>query len=499
MNKKVLLCAVVALVVILTAILVACSGGKTYSVDIEGIDGASLTDAGTYISSDAGSGTVISPVKEGAEASYDLILPNYYDPATVSLTVDGQEIPYTLNPNYDETASLTDYQVALTFTVTGTNKNIIVKVAAEERKVDFVFKLAEGAEIINREILADFTIADKFTALEAVTAENGKTLSYTRSELYALSNEVSIKSGKSIGYYELSVYDSIEDKQYNFIENNDGRTVNAIIDSDKHNYSIMLEVDGATINNRVKEVYIYPNAVGYKSWYVNSVAGAIAECVVSGDGGMTFAANENKSVTITLKEIAGVDYSDAKVFVNDTELKKNASGAYVIEAGKAPIEYVNVNESTEYISTVFNITVTGVDMSGAEGVKTFTYEPYADGECKYEMFQGYYYCEGNIAWYTENEYGYYGNATLNISRADNEIVLPSVITITGENFSVTINVAEHLPLQPSESMQAEIYRDNSKSLVVLAYYDGQGTAMSDINSLLVEIEADDNYTVSFGK
>ena len=91
------------------------------------------------------------------------------------------------------------------------------------------------------------------------------------------------------------------------------------------------------MNNLVKEVYIYPQNVSYESWYVNSETGSVADCVVSGDGNSTFAASDNRTVTITLKKGEGADLSGAKVFVNDTELKKNASGEYVIEAGKSPI------------------------------------------------------------------------------------------------------------------------------------------------------------------
>ena len=127
-----------ALAVMLTAILAACSG-NTYQASVEGIDGASISDVGKE--------GVISAIKEGGSASSDLGLPNKYDPATVKLTVDGQPLSYTLNANYDNAAMLNDYQVALTFTVTNVKKNIVVKVSAEERKADFVFKLAEGASV----------------------------------------------------------------------------------------------------------------------------------------------------------------------------------------------------------------------------------------------------------------------------------------------------------------------------------------------------------------
>ena len=83
MKKKILLCAVIALAVMLTAILAACSG-NTYQASVEGIDGAAISDAGKE--------GVISAIKEGGSASYDLTLPNKYDPATVKLTVDGQPL-----------------------------------------------------------------------------------------------------------------------------------------------------------------------------------------------------------------------------------------------------------------------------------------------------------------------------------------------------------------------------------------------------------------------
>lgn len=486
MKKKILLCTVIALAVLLTAIMVACSG-NTYQASVEGIDGASISDVGKE--------GVISAIKEGGSASYDLWLPNKYDPATVKLTVDGQPISTTLNTQYDNNADMSGKQIALTFTVTNVKKNIVVKVSAEERKVDFVFKLAEGASVMNRDILADFRIADKFTALEAVSAVNGKTLSFTCSELDALAEGISITSGRSIGHYEL--YNSSDDEPGWFINGDDGY-IKPVMDSDKHNYSLLLSANGLKLKNLVREIYIYPQNVSYMSWYVSCDAGSVADYVISGDGDTSFVANDNRTVTITLKNAEGADLSGAKVFVNDTELKKNASGAYVIEAGKSPIEYANVDENTAYITTNFDIRVTGVDMSGATGAKTLVYEPFGDG-FEYGITSNFYYSEGNTAWYYENEYGYYENASLDISRTDNDRVLPSVITITGENYSNTIDVKEHLPLLPSGYLQAEIYRDDELGLVILAYYAEPGTAMSDIDMIVVEMKMSENYTVSFAE
>lgn len=486
MKKKILLCAVIALAVMLTAILAACSG-NTYQASVEGIDGASISDVGKE--------GVISAIKEGGSASYDLWLPNKYDPATVKLTVDGQPLSYTLNANYDNAAMLNDYQVALTFTVTNVKKNIVVKVSAEERKADFVFKLAEGASVMNSDILADFRIADKFTALEAVSAVNGKTLSFTSSELDALTSGISITSGKSIGHYEL--YNSLGDEPGWFIEGEDGY-IRPVIDSEKHNYTLLLLTSNLKLNNLVKEVYIYPQNVSYESWYVNSETGSVADCVISGDGNSTFAANDNRTVTITLKNAEGADLSGAKVFVNDTELKKNASGEYVIEAGKSPIEYANVDENTNYITTEFDIRVTGVDMSGATGAKTFTYEPFGDA-FEYDVMSNYYYSEGNTAWYYENVNGYYENASFAMDRFNNDSLLPSVITITGESYSKTIDIKEYLPLTPTGYMQAEIYRDEEAGLTVWVHYSENGTDMSDINRISVEVIMSENYTVSFAE
>ena len=487
MKKKILLCAIIALAAMLTAILAACSGGKTYQASVEGIDGAAISDAGKE--------GVISAIKEGGSASYDLTLPNKYDPATVRLTVDGQPLSYTLNANYDNAAMLNDYQVALTFTVTDVKKNIVVKVSAEERKADFVFKLAEGAAVTNRDILADFRIADKFTALEAVSSESGKTLSFTSSELDALTEGISITSGRSIGHYEL--YNSSDDEPGWFIEGEDGY-IRPVIDSEKHNYTLLLLTSNLKLNNLVKEVYIYPQNVSYESWYVNSETGSVADCVISGDGNSTFAANDDRTVTITLKNVEGADLSNAKVFVNDTELKKNASGEYVIEAGKSPIEYVNVDENTNYITTEFDIRVTGVDMSGATGAKTFTYEPFGDA-FEYDVLSNYYYSEGNTAWYYENVNGYYENASFYMDRFNSDSLLPSVITITGESYSKTIDIKEYLPLQPTGYMQAEIYRDEEAELRVWVHYSENGTDMSDINRISVEVSMRKNYTVSFAE
>ena len=487
MKKKILLCAVIALAVLLTAILAACSGGNTYQATVEGIDCATISDAGKE--------GVISAIKEGGSASYDLWLPNKYDPATVRLTVDGQPISTTLNTQYDNNADLSGVQVALTFTVTDVKKNIVVKVSAEERKADFVFKLAEGAAVTNRDILTDFRIADKFTALEAVSSESGKTLSFTSSELDALTEGISITSGRSIGHYEL--YNSSDDEPGWFIEGEDGY-IRPVIDSEKHNYTLLLLTSNLKLNNLVKEVYIYPQNVSYESWYVNSETGSVADCVISGDGNSTFAANDNRTVTITLKNAEGADLSNAKVFVNDTELKKNASGEYVIEAGKSPIEYVNVGENTNYITTEFDIRVTGVDMSGATGAKTFTYEPFGDA-FEYDVMSNYYYTEGNTAWYYENVNGYYENASFAMDRFNNDSLLPSVITITGESYSKTIDIKEYLPLQPTGYMQAEIYRDEEAGLTVWVHYSENGTDMSDINRISVEVSMRKNYTVSFAE
>ena len=137
-------------------------------------------------------------------------------------------------------------------------------------------------------------------------------------------------------------------------------------------------------------------------------------------------------------------------------------------------------------------------MSGATGAKTFTYEPFGDA-FEYGITSNYYYSEGNTAWYYENEHGYYENASLNISRTDNDAVLPSVITITGENYSKTIDIKESLPLTPTGHMQADIYRDEEAGLTVWVHYSENGTDMSDIDLISVEIEAKDNYTVSFAK
>ena len=487
MKKKILLCAIIALAVMLTAILAACSGGKTYQATVEGIDGATISDAGKE--------GVISAIKEGGSASYDLWLPNKYDPATVRLTVDGQPISTTLNTQYDNNADLSGVQVALTFTVTDVKKNIVVKVSAEERKADFVFKLAEGASVTNRDILADFRIADKFTALEAVSSVNGKTLSFTSSELDALTSGISITSGKSIGHYD--VYNGSNDEPGWFIEGEDGY-IRPVIDSEKHNYTLLLLASNLKLNNLVKEVYIYPQNVSYESWYVNSETGSVADCVISGDGNSTFAANDNRTVTITLKNAEGADLSGAKVFVNDTELKKNASGEYVIEAGKSPIEYANVDENTNYITTEFDIRVTGVDMSGATGAKTFTYEPFGDA-FEYDVLSNYYYSEGNTAWYYENVNGYYENASFAMDRFNNDSLLPSVITITGESYSKTIDIKEYLPLQQTGNMQAEIYRDEEAGLTVWVHYSENGTDMSDINRISVEVIMSENYTVSFAE
>ena len=170
---------------------------------------------------------------------------------------------------------------------------------------------------MNSDILDDFRIADKFTALEAVSAVNGKTLSFTSSELDALTSGISITSGKSIGHYEL--YNSLGDEPGWFIEGEDGY-IRPVIDSEKHNYTLLLLTSNLKLNNLVKEVYIYPQNVSYESWYVNSETGSVADCVISGDGNSTFAANDNRTVTITLKNAEGADLSNAKVFVNATKI-----------------------------------------------------------------------------------------------------------------------------------------------------------------------------------
>lgn len=375
MKKLTILLLSIALVVVLGVLLVACNNNTTYYISTGNDAIAQLCDE------DDTSSLTDNNVKAGGSVTLGVTMYNYYNPDTLKVFANGTEVAFTKSANYDNSAILSETQLVGTVTFTNVTADIDVTFECEEKQMTFSFANQSEEQVSGA--LAEFRLPDGSTMRTAITTPNYQYIT-TYSE-YA-ENAGIVVSGPKNFKYQFNIYDEQSGNTINFIADMSANFAENIV-ADRNKYLLTVNGD-LQLDNIIR---VNGQAISYQEfWFSNSTGDVLKINKPSDKWG--FIATELSQVSLSFNVADGVDVSQAKIFVNDTEVQLT-EGKYNF-TNLFPIDYVADQNLTNTNYVTFTLRVEGVDCVEATTLHKFT----VNAECDVE-FGGHYYSDGNTAWY----------------------------------------------------------------------------------------------------
>lgn len=376
MKKTLILVLVLAIMLVATiCVMVACSTTYVYITYDQTDAIATLCDE-----NDMNSQTTLSG-ESGFSTTLGVVMANYYDPDTLKVYANGEQIAFTKSQSYDANVqSLEESQIVGTISFEKVTEDIKVTFECEEKEITFAFQQNTEYQATPSTILRNFKLDDNVTLYDAVTNAD-----YTYKTTFSqYSGKLSLTGAKN-GYYMFYKEDSTRPL---FVNANMGDEPT----TERNKYS--LQPNEALVLNNTLIVNV--DAIAVNTMIFNSESGSIVKFSYT-DGGLP--ASNIAQMSFTLDDTyQSVDISNAKVYVNDTLVTLDSNGQFTFPDGKLPVDYLandNLNDVTKYDD--FVVRVEGVDMSKvttANLIKVTVDTPVA-----IDFSNSSYYKQGNIAWY----------------------------------------------------------------------------------------------------
>lgn len=373
--KKTLILVLAVMLVATICVMVACS--TTYvNITYDQTDAiATLCDE-----NDMNSQTTLSG-ESGFSTTLGVVMANYYDPDTLKVYANGEQIAFTKSQSYDANVqSLEESQIVGTISFEKVTEDIKVTFECEEKEITIAFQQNTEYQATPSTILRNFRLDDNVTLYDAVTNAD-----YTYKTTFSqYSGKLSLTGAKN-GYYKFYKED---DTRPLFTNANMGDEPTV----ERNKYS--LQPNEALVLNNTLIVNV--DAIAVNTMGFNSESGSIVKFSYT-DG--LLPASNIAQMSFTLDDTyQSVDISNTKVYVNDTLVTLGSNGQFTFPNGKLPVDYLandNLDDVTKYDD--FVVRVEGVDMSEvttADLIKVTVDTPVA-----IDFGNSSYYKQGNIAWY----------------------------------------------------------------------------------------------------
>lgn len=324
-----------------------------------------------------------STVKKGSSASFDVILFDNYNVDTLKVYANGNEISWSKNASYDaERIALHTCQIVATFTLNNVQEDTNISITCEEKNIKFTFKLKDdyvGTEE-QQGYAKDFYIGD--TCLYDAIVNGSYVYSMKYSEF--LSKGLPINSKKQVGYYKLKITDeqsqiasflsSLNGVAANYFEYLDGKFTES-----KKDYELEEMYDNPFKASNEIEIDLNGICKNTDLVVIKNIGRFVS---IKLDGTVDYDSLDPKSFTseqyryaiISFDDGYGLDYSQAKLYINGTELVRQGDGTYRLALTKMPIAYLTgagLADGDSYHTSDYNaytITVTGVNLSTMHGL-----------------------------------------------------------------------------------------------------------------------------------
>ena len=440
---------------------------------------------------------ISEPVFNGGTNKFSMWLSDIYNRDSLKVFVNNAEVEWTkLNDPEYETRALDYFNIRKVGTLTLTNLkgDIDITIACEEEEISLVFE-PQTIEADKMAILSEFHFITKDdggndveTSFDTI-AQDGYTIKTTYSQVVAMENELTgytkgilVESDKKMGYY--NYYSMIMSQNP---ENGDLVWDSHICGTDKYKSYMLL----SAANGLSKEIALSfnPEMIEVTNLEIGGINANDSITTISHNA---WRADENTAVTISLNPYDGVDFSNAKLLIYDSEIPfENVGGTYqvTIPAGAMPVDYYDntTDEKTSYYGGGFSpssyaIYVNGIDYSSAtfhtiefadvldRNLSGVTAIPYYS-EFRYEEIDGEYFTYYQ-SYYRHNESAITGFQFMNNETRPDAITLRE--KIDGNWSERTISIAEYYDLDPNEYPDNE-YIDNNvvdDIDVVVKFYGG---------------------------
>ena len=452
MKKKIFLSLLLFVLIIPCCILAGCGRGEEFKYDFTDADGVHFVLPGSFNAAAGGFESGNGYVKKGESVKYDLILSNVYDASTLKIYNNGEEVSWTKYSSYNSNFEVDEYTYQLVgyVEVENVSQDVNLTATADYRTINFAFKIKEDHSLSEEDKtrLKDWKIDSSSTLYDAISKEN-----FVVSMSYGEYKEkgINLTTNKKFGYYFVSNGDDcfIEngyfDNNWTSEKNSYKLTLNSVL-GENNTLSIIPEkliVNKFIIENQAG------NIISISSTEIKDIDLALSE---------GFGANDTGTIRVTLKEIAGVDFSNVKLVINETNLGSPSTNAATSEKYwefstlNCPIVYANFKEGESYFDksihdSKYILSVTGLSFSQDSNVGKFiitteSKDPLNSPRIAYfEDFSVYYY-DGVNTVYVPTEQPTFRTE---LFMYDNN--KPNCITIVkngDQENKIVISIADHL-------------------------------------------------------
>lgn len=450
--------------------------------------------------SDVGTpGAITTNVKEGGSITYDVTLGNFYDVDTLKIYANDKEVALTKSSNYAPTETGDGFQVVGTITLSDVKGDIEISSTCEERKIEITFKSSTTITETtpNANYLKGFSLDDGTTLYRALT-QGGYSYKITPTEL---ENGIIFESSSyKNGYLDFYTSDDMSNNTY-FMS---GDTVgdyafNNYLDKENFNkYALMLN-DANTFS---QEVTVNLDGIAVAEHNVSANSGEILDVSYIGDDFKYVASNNIPSIKATLNKKDGVNYDNAKVYINDTELTKHeVEGVtyYSLDTLKMPVELYDKSKLDDDFDDYYTlkISIKGVDFSAATNFSTIKVSAENSAvDINYTHKSPYYYDGDKTVWVDASNHDFF-YFRFDLQSLPEGEAIEYKFTLKKGTDSTEYDLSKLNPTYiPSEYTSVVNFTTDNNVFIQGDYNKESGEKLSSINSLRFEIsniEADTSY------
>lgn len=347
MRKKIILSLLLFVLAIPCFVLAGCGQSESFKYDIKNAQGMHFIFPGTYSTESGAIKSGNGYAEKGGSVKYELVVSNAHDVSSLKVYNNGKEVSWTKYDSYNSNCEIDEntYQLVGYVEIENVSEEVNLSASLNYRTVNFKFEIKDGGSLSEEDKakLKDWNINSSSTLYDAVSNEN-----YVLSLSYGeLKTGIKLSTNKKIGYYYLGYGEEC------FIE--DG-AISVDWTKEKNSYNLSFN-KGLNENNTVS--IVPKNLFVDKVYIINQTGNSISVSStdvkdIDSASSLGIGADSKGTVRITLKEIAGVDYSNAKLYINETNLgnpsvdSSTGEKYWEFSASKCPIEYAIFKDGENY-------------------------------------------------------------------------------------------------------------------------------------------------------
>lgn len=376
----------------------------------------------------------------------DIIIKSYYNPETLKLFANGQEIEYVANNNIDTERDFNEFSYILAGSFEFVlNEDTELSFSCEELAMSFSFKVEDESTLTaeKRTLIEDIYFDDNTRLINLIdNNQNGAKYQTTFSKIF---EGLTFQTDKHNGYYSFVNYNEVEPVCFA-----KGQMIISTQANTNNKYKISFNEKTLYANN---EIIIDPKSIDYQKVSVQNNSGNILSFTAPNSNSFENISTKDANfiVTITINEYYGANISNAKLYCNETELLPASTSplTYQLDLSKMPVEYLQPNsEDWLYIESNGKYQIE---------LKNVTFDS-LDNICAYEILStNTAGVNTNRFWNNEVVYYFDRNQTVYIPASERSFTFnynvssvgpyekPNTLTLSrdGEQ-DIVINLAKHL-------------------------------------------------------